>query len=52
MKSGLSVRHSSEARKLGYETVIMPKVSAEGLENIKGIKIIGVSGIGEAIDII
>jgi hypothetical protein len=30
----------------------MPKVSAEGLENIKGIKIIGVSGIGEAIDII
>ena len=41
-----------EARKLGYETVIMPKVSAEGLENIKGIKIIGVSGIGEAIDII
>lgn len=41
-----------EAKKLGYNTVVLPKVSAEGLENIKGIKLIGVAGIGEAIDII
>lgn len=41
-----------EAKKLGYSTVIMPKVNAEGLDAIKGIKIIGISGIGEAIDLI
>ena len=33
-----------EAKKLGYNTVVLPKVS--------GIKLIGVAGIGEAIDII
>lgn len=41
-----------EAKKLGFETVIMPKVSVEGLQGIKGIKIIGVAGIQEAIDLI
>lgn len=41
-----------EAKKLGYSTVIMPKVNAEGLDAIKGIKIKGISGIGEAIDLI
>lgn len=39
-----------EARKLGFETVILPKVNADGLDNIKGIKLIGVAGIAEAID--
>ncbi|MDE7476993.1 MAG: DNA repair protein RadA [Lachnospiraceae bacterium] len=41
-----------EAKKLGYETVIMPRVNLEGMDKIEGIKIIGVGGIGEAIDII
>ena len=41
-----------EAKKLGYETVVLPKVSMEGLEPIKGIRMIGISGIGEAIDLI
>ena len=41
-----------EAKKLGYETVVLPKVSMEGLENISGIRMIGISGIGEAIDLI
>lgn len=41
-----------EAKKLGYKTVIMPRVNLEGLEQIKGIKVIGVGGIGEAIDLI
>lgn len=40
-----------EAKKLGFETVIMPKVCMEGLK-VDGIKLIGISGIGEAIDII
>lgn len=41
-----------EAKKLGYETVIMPKVNLEGMDKIRDIKIIGVGGIGEAIDLI
>ena len=41
-----------EAKKLGFETVIMPKVSVDGLQGIQGIKIIGVAGIQEAIDLI
>lgn len=41
-----------EAKKLGYDVVIMPRVNLEGMEPIKGIKIIGVGGIGEAIDLI
>ncbi|MBD5452258.1 MAG: DNA repair protein RadA [Lachnospiraceae bacterium] len=41
-----------EAKKLGYDTVIMPRVNLEGMEPVKGIKVIGVGGIGEAIDLI
>ncbi|MDE7272565.1 MAG: DNA repair protein RadA [Lachnospiraceae bacterium] len=41
-----------EAKKLGYDTVIMPRVNLEGMDKIEGIRIIGVGGIGEAIDII
>lgn len=41
-----------EAKKLGFKTVVMPKVNLNGLDKIDGIKIIGVSGISEAIDLI
>lgn len=41
-----------EAKKLGFDTVIMPKVSIEGLEDAAGIKVIGVGGVAEAIDLI
>ena len=41
-----------EAKKLGYDAVVMPRVNLEGMEPVKGIKIIGVGGIGEAIDLI
>ena len=41
-----------EARKLGYETVIMPRVNLEGMDKINGIKVIGVGGIGEVVDLI
>ena len=39
----------SEAKKLGFETCIMPAVSVDSVKNIKGIKIIGVKNINEAI---
>lgn len=41
-----------EAKKLGFETVILPKVCLDGLENTERIKVIGVSKIAEAIDLI
>lgn len=41
-----------EAKKLGYDAAIMPRVNLEGMEPVKGIKVIGVGGIGEAIDLI
>lgn len=41
-----------EAKKLGYETIVLPKVSMEGLDEILGIRMIGISGIGEAIDLV
>ena len=41
-----------EAKKLGYETVVMPRVNIEGMDKINDIKVIGVGGISEAIDLI
>ncbi|MCI8483970.1 MAG: DNA repair protein RadA [Lachnospiraceae bacterium] len=39
----------SEARKLGFDTCILPKVSLPGLTDTKGIQIVGVENIREAI---
>ena len=39
----------TEAKKLGFETCILPKVSIPGLTDTKGIRIVGVGNIGEAI---
>jgi DNA repair protein RadA/Sms len=52
----MAVQRVQEAKKLGYETVILPRVNLEGvtsgMDKIEGIKLIGVGGIGEAIDLI
>lgn len=39
----------AEARKLGFTTCVLPKVCVPGLNDTKGIKIIGVENIQEAI---
>ncbi len=41
-----------EAKKLGFQKCILPKVSLEGLEKIDGISLIGVSGVKEAIKLL
>lgn len=41
-----------EAKKLGFETVIMPEVSVGAVKNIKEIRIVGVKNIGDAIGLI
>lgn len=42
----------SEASKLGFTACVMPRVCADKLKPVKGIKIIGVSNVGEAIGIL
>jgi DNA repair protein RadA/Sms len=41
-----------EAKKLGFTKCVMPKVSAENIKGIKGIEIIGVENLREAIQTI
>lgn len=42
----------AEAKKLGFEACVIPEVSLESVKNIKGIKIIGVKSINEAIGLL
>ena len=42
----------SEAKKLGFSTCIVPESNLEALREIKGIKIIGVKNVAEAMDLI
>ena len=41
-----------EAKKLGFSTCILPKVCLRGLPEIKGIRLIGVENVQEAVDLI
>lgn len=41
----------SEAKKLGFRTCILPESSLDSLKNIKGIRLIGVSNVKDAIRI-
>lgn len=42
----------TEAKKLGFQTCILPAVSLDSVKTIKGIRIIGVKNINEAIQLI
>ncbi|MCR5195506.1 MAG: DNA repair protein RadA [Pseudobutyrivibrio sp.] len=42
----------SEAKKLGFKTAIIPSSNLNGVSNIKGINIVGVANIKEAVDAI
>lgn len=41
----------AEAKKLGFETCILPEVSLKSVKNIQGIKLIGVKSVNEAVGI-
>lgn len=45
-------QRAAEAKKLGFKTCIMPQVSKELVKNMKGIEVIGVKTINEAIQLI
>jgi DNA repair protein RadA/Sms len=42
----------AEAKKLGFESCILPEVCKTQVKNVEGIKIIGVKNINEAIQLI
>lgn len=42
----------AEAKKLGFDTCIIPEVSKDAVKNISGIKVIGVRNINEAIQLL
>ena len=42
----------SEAAKLGYSTCVLPKVNAEKAEKVKGIKLVAVESVRDAIALI
>lgn len=42
----------AEAKKLGFTTCIMPEVSMEVVKNVKGIRIVGVKTINEALQML
>ncbi len=41
-----------EAKKLGFTTCVIPKVCLESIKEINGIRVIGVSNVREAVDLI
>ena len=47
--AGLMLSRVKEAKKLGFQTAIVPSSSISSLKEIKGIKLIGVSNVREAI---
>ena len=42
----------AEAKKLGFETCIIPEVSKDMVKGVQGIKVIGVKNIGDAIQLL
>lgn len=42
----------AEAKKLGFDTCIMPEVCVDMVKGVKGIKIVGVKNIGDAIQLL
>lgn len=47
----MAQKRVQEAKKLGFSTCILPKANADSVKDVKGIKIIGVSNVAEAIDL-
>jgi DNA repair protein RadA/Sms len=42
----------SEAKKLGFDTCILPKMCLKSVQNASGIKLIGVENVAEALEIL
>jgi len=49
---GMIQARVQEARKLGFTTCVIPKVTMDAVKDISGIKVIGVSSVADAIDLL
>lgn len=45
----MAAQRAAEAKKLGFETVILPKVCLRGMKEIPGLRLIGVETVREAV---
>lgn len=45
----MAAQRVKEAAKLGFTTCILPQINCDGLENVKGMKLIGVKNISEVL---
>ena len=45
----MAVQRVREAAKMGFTTCMLPKINCEGMEQIEGMKLIGVQNIAEVI---
>lgn len=48
----MAEKRVQEAKKLGFTTCVLPKANADALKEMKGIRIVGVSSVQDAIDLI
>lgn len=48
----MAEQRTQEAKKLGFETVILPEVSRKQAERVKGIRIVGVRNVRDAMNVI
>ena len=48
----MAVQRVAEARKLGFDTCILPAVCMKGLKSDKDMKLIGVNSVQDAMDVL
>ncbi len=48
----MAVQRVKEAAKMGFTTCILPKINCEGVEEVKGMKLVGVQNISEVLSLL
>lgn len=48
----MAAQRVKEAAKMGFTTCILPKINCEGMEEVKGMKLLGVQNISEVLSLI
>ena len=48
----MAAQRVKEAAKMGFTTCILPKINCEGMEEVKGMKLVGVQNISEVLSLL
>ena len=48
----MAAQRIKEAAKMGFTTCILPKINCEGMEEVKGMKLVGVQNISEVLSLL